>query len=96
MDGRLPVVVGREAIELYTRRNYTTGDIDLTAPKALLEEVLKSWNFIKKGRVRFNKTLDIYIDWLAEDLDEGKEAEERVNTILIGENIEIRGISIED
>ncbi len=94
--GEPPIVVGGEALEIYTQGSYTTGDIDIKAPKGILEEVLREWDFTKKGRIWFNKALDIYIDWLGESLDEGKEAEERVNTVLINDKLEIKVISIED
>lgn len=94
--GSFPIVVGGEALEIYTQGGYTTGDIDIKSPKELSEQILCEWNFIKKGRVWFNKDLDIYIDWLGEGLEEGREAEERVNTIVIDEDFEIKVISIED
>lgn len=94
--GSFPIVVGGEAVEIYTQGGYTTGDIDIKSPKELSEQILSEWNFIKRGRVWFNKELDIYLDWLGESLDEGKEAEERVNTIIIDKGLEIKVISIED
>ncbi|GAB4423948.1 MAG: hypothetical protein OHK0032_18750 [Thermodesulfovibrionales bacterium] len=89
-------MVGGLALEIYTQGSYTTGDIDLKAPKALLEEILTEWGFTKKGRVWFNEDMDIYIDWLGSNLDEGREAEERINTIIVGDGLDIRVISIED
>ncbi|MFN3481268.1 MAG: hypothetical protein ACK415_12905, partial [Thermodesulfovibrionales bacterium] len=94
--GKCPIIVGGIALEIYTQGSYTTGDIDIKAPKEILETILKEWQFIKKGRVWFNEELDIYIDWLGASLDEGKEAEERVNTIIVGDGLEINVISIED
>ncbi|GBE01879.1 hypothetical protein BMS3Bbin06_00702 [bacterium BMS3Bbin06] len=91
-----PIVVGDEAVEIYTQGGYTTGDIDLKAPKNYLEEVLSEWNFLKKGRLWFNKEMDIYIDWLGETLDEGREAEERVNSIIVADGLTINVISVED
>jgi len=94
--GRPPIVVGGEALEIYTQGGYTTGDIDIKSPKDLTEKILTTWGFIRRGRVWFNSDLDIYIDWLGEGLDEGPEAEERVNTISIGDGLEVKVISIED
>lgn len=94
--GMPPIVVGGEAVEIYTQGSYTTGDIDIKSPKSLTEEILKEWHFTKTERCWVNKKLDIFIDWLGESLDEGEEAEKRVNTIEIAEGLEIKVISIED
>ncbi|MFN3740256.1 MAG: hypothetical protein ACK4TF_06230 [Thermodesulfovibrionales bacterium] len=94
--GLPPVIVGGMAVEIYTQGSYTTGDIDLKAEKDLLEKTLTEWNFVKSGRIWFNEELDIYIDWLGSTLDEGKEAQKRVNRIIIGEGLEINVLSIED
>ena len=93
---KTPVVVGGEAVELYTQGSYTTGDIDIKSPRAATESVLKEWGFGKKGRTWFNKELDIYVDWVGAALDEGEEAENRVATIKIAKGLEIQVISIED
>jgi hypothetical protein len=94
--GNPPIIVGGEAVEIYTQGSYSTGDIDIKAPKSLTEKILSEWGFLKKGRVWFNASLDIYIDWLGESLDEGPEAERRVNTVQIGDGLEVKVISIED
>jgi len=94
--GKPLVIVGGEAVELYTQGSYTTGDIDIKSPKKLTEEILEEWGFEKSGRVWFNGELDIYIDWLGESLDEGPEAEKRINTVTVAEGIDVSVISIED
>lgn len=93
---RAPVVVGGEAVELYTQGSYTTGDIDIKSPRAATVLILKEWGFSKKGRTWFNKELDIYVDWVGASLEEGEEAEGRVTTIKVAKGLEIRVISIED
>lgn len=93
--GKEPIVVGGLAVEIYTQGSYTTGDIDIKAQGELLASILKEWGFKKTGRTWFNEELDIYIDWLGSSLDEGEEAYEKLNTVLIGE-LEIKVISIED
>ena len=93
---RAPVVVGGEAVELYTQGSYTTGDIDIKSPHAATVSILKEWGFSKKGRTWFNKELDIYVDWVGASLEEGEEAESRVTTIKVARGLEIRVISIED
>ena len=94
--GKPPVVVGGEAVELYTQGSYTTGYIDIKSPKKITEDVLREWGFEKKERTWFSKSLDIYIDWLGESLDEGPEAEKRVNRLTVADGREITIISIED
>ncbi len=91
-----PVVVGGEAVEIYTQGSYTTGDVDIKSSKKATEEILKSWGFMNLGRSWINKEIDIHIDWLGETLEEGIEAENRVNKIQIDEGLEIKVISIED
>jgi hypothetical protein len=91
-----PIVVGGEAVELYTQGRYTTGDIDIKGRKEILEAVLVDWGFVKEGRVWVSKEYDIYVDWLGGSLDEGTEAEKRTNVIAIGPGLEVRVISFED
>jgi hypothetical protein len=94
--GKQPIIVGGEAVEIYTQGSYTTGDIDIKSPLEITEAVLKEWGFVKAGRPWLNKELDIYIDWLGSSLEEGEEAEKRAAIIKITEELDIRVISIED
>jgi hypothetical protein len=91
-----PIVVGGEAVELYTQGRYTTGDIDIKGPKETLEAVLLDWGFVKEGRAWASREYDLYIDWLGGSLDEGAEAERRTNIIAIASGLEVRVISFED
>jgi hypothetical protein len=94
--GERPIIVGGEAVELYTQGRYTTGDIDLKGRKEVLEDVLAEWGFIKEGRVWASKEYSLYVDWLGSSLDEGAEAERRTNIIALDEENEIRVVSFED
>lgn len=91
-----PIVVGGEAVELYTQGRYTTGDIDIKGQKDVLDAVLRDWGFVKEGRVWSSSEYDLYIDWLGGSLDEGAEAEKRTNIIALAPGLEIRVISFED
>lgn len=91
-----PIVVGGEAVELYTQGRYTTGDIDIKGQKETLEAVLGDWGFVKEGRAWASREYDLYIDRLGGSLDEGAEAERRTNSIAIAPRLEVRVISFED
>lgn len=94
LTGKRPIVVGGEALEIYSQGNYTTGDIDLKGDKVAIETVLRRLCFIKaKGWGQ--KELDLYVEWLGNGLEEGKEAEEKTRLVeIMGRNVRL--ISIED
>lgn len=94
--GKQPIIVGGQAVEIYTQGSYTTGDIDIKSPRELTEAILTEWGFVKAGRPWLNKELDLYIDWLGSSLDEGEEAERRASIIEVTDQLDIRVISIED
>ena len=97
--GKKPIIVGGEAVEIYTQGSYTTGDIDIKTSPEIMEEILGVWGFEKvKGsrKIWFNEALDIYLDWQGTGLDEGPEAEKRVNSIRISGDMDILVISFED
>ena len=96
LGGSMPIIVGGEALELYTQGSYTTGDIDIKASLDLTKIILESWDFNKKGRTWFNKEFDLYVDWLGASLEEGDEAEKRAVTVKIIEGLEIKILSVED
>jgi hypothetical protein len=91
-----PIIVGGEAVELYTQGRYTTGDIDIKGQEETLEAVLGEWGFVKEGRAWASREYDLYVDWLGSALDEGTEAEKRTNIIAIDPGLEVRVISFED
>ena len=94
--GKQPIIVGGQAVEIYTQGSYTTGNIDVKSPLELTEVVLKEWGFVKSGRPWINKELDIYVDWLGSSLEEGDEAEKRTAIIKITDELNIRVISVEE
>jgi hypothetical protein len=94
--GKTPIIVGGQAVEIYTQGSYTTGDIDIKAPREITETILTEWEFVKVGRPWINRELDIYVDWLGSSLEEGEEAERRTAIIKITDQLDIRVLSIED
>lgn len=58
-----PIVVGGNAVEFYTRGNYTTADIDVVVVDyKKLGEILAVWGFVKKGRHWMSEEYDIVIE----------------------------------
>lgn len=92
-DKFLPVIVGGEALEIYTQGNYTTGDIDIiiNESKQTLLDVLKKWGFKEIDRFIVNEELDIYIDVCGSIFDK-----KRTNKIKLNDNITLNLISVED
>jgi len=94
-----PIVVGGEAVEFYTQGAYTTGDIDLKADFDAMQESLSLWGFQGSGankRIWISEELDLYVDWLGANLEEGIEAEARTNSIALGRGLTVRVLSFED
>ncbi|MEW6110027.1 MAG: hypothetical protein AB1632_12800 [Nitrospirota bacterium] len=111
--GRPPVVVGGEAVEIYTQGSYTTGDMDIKADYSKFSKIVAQWGFrpisgeyrksckIDKKRhgaerAWCSKEMDIYIDWLGSNLEEGQEAEKRVETVALDDELSLKVISFED
>lgn len=89
----LPIVVGGEALEIYTQGNYTTGDIDIiiNESKQSILNILKKWKFKEIDRFIVNEDLDIYIDVCGSIFDK-----KLTNKIKINDNTVITLITVED
>ncbi|MBI5416970.1 helix-turn-helix domain-containing protein [Candidatus Poribacteria bacterium] len=58
-----PIVVGGNAVEFYTLGGYASEDIDIICSDSKkLNEILKGWEFQKKGRHWFNKKYGLLIE----------------------------------
>lgn len=93
-----PIIVGGEAVEIYTQGSYTSGDIDLKASE-LLCRLLEQAGFRNNGSGNFYHTgLDIYVDWLGPNFDipGQEEVRDRALTIRLSDEEHVKVISIED
>ncbi len=91
-----PIIVGGEAVEIYTNGQYTTGDIDIKGNFASISSLLEDAGFHRNHGVFYHPDLDIAIDWLGGTLEQGQEAENKAVNIKVNEDLYIRVISVED
>lgn len=91
-----PIIVGGEAVEIYTNGQYTTGDIDIKGNLSCIAEILEDAGFHRNHGVFYHSELDLAIDWLGGNLEQGEEAENRAINIKVREKLYIRVISVED
>jgi len=91
-----PIIVGGMAVEIYTRGEYVTADIDMVyVDHGLADQILKEMGFIREGRCWYHPHLEVAVeipsDVLAGDL-------ERVNTLYTSRDKKsfVRVIGLED
>ncbi len=75
------IVVGGSAIEIYTKGELVSGDIDLVGNRAALARILESWGFARQDREWFSKEWRIAVD-LVSDLSGLTGSRTRVRTIV--------------
>ena len=74
-----PVLIGGLALSYYTREVYFTSDIDLAyADREALDAVLKSLDFVKKGRYWIQHELDMAVEVPTDELADEKSPLESV------------------
>jgi len=87
-----PVIVGGLAVEIYTRSDYTTVDIDvIISDRNLAADLLQQLGFVKAGRHLYHETLMVSIEIpnnVLEDADENRivqlELEDKQKVYVIG------------
>ncbi len=90
-----PIVVGGLAVEIYTRGQYTTVDIDLVMQRRdLAGDILSELGFIKEGRHWYSPELMVAIE-IPGNILEGADSN-RVTKILLENGRYIYVIGIED
>ncbi len=91
--GPPPIVVGGQALELYTLGQYATQDVDLVyGRRGELDRLLLSWGFERSGRHWTHNDWQIAL----EAPDETLAGDEERVTILDIEGLEVRVIGYED
>ncbi len=91
----LPIVVGGLAVEIYTRGQYTTLDIDLvTQRRDLAGEILRDLGFSKEGRHWYHSELEVAIEIPASKLEDADP--EKVTRLELPDGLHINVIGIED
>ncbi|MFB9972415.1 nucleotidyltransferase family protein [Allobacillus sp. SKP2-8] len=90
-----PIIVGGLAVEIYTRSEYTTSDIDIIfSQREIADSYLKSLGFIAEGRHWYHEELMISIEIpndMLEDADYDKVIE-----LQLENNLRVYVIGIED
>jgi hypothetical protein len=61
------IVVGGSAIEVYTRGEYVSGDLDLRADRAAVHAVLKKWGFEDRGRLWTRSDWQLAVDIVGDE-----------------------------
>lgn len=58
-----PIIVGGSALEIYTFGHYTSGDIDLVAPREWVKEILLSSGYFREeGRYFISEKLGLFVE----------------------------------
>ncbi|MUV37616.1 hypothetical protein JNUCC1_01422 [Lentibacillus sp. JNUCC-1] len=90
-----PIIVGGLAVEIYTRSEYTTLDIDLVfSQRQLADEYLEQLGFIAEGRHWYHEQLMISVE-IPDDMLEGADYN-RVIKLNLSESEHVYVIGIED
>ena len=88
-----PVVVGGLAVEIYTRGQYTTLDIDMVVPgRELVADILEKLGFLKEGRHWYHPDLEVAVE-IPGDILKGADRERVIELILpSGRSLSVIGI----
>lgn len=90
-----PISVGGLSVEIYTRSEYTTADIDIIfSQRKIADRYLKSLGFISEGRHWYHKELMISIEIPYDMLEDADDA--KVIELQLENNLHVYVIGIED
>jgi predicted nucleotidyltransferase len=94
-EAQRPIIVGGLAVEIYTRNEYTTVDIDLILSyRDKADEILTQLGFKKQGRHWFHPTLLVSVEipnFVLEDADSA-----RVLELILPDGMKVYVIGLED
>lgn len=95
LDGIKPIIVGGLAVEIYTRGQYTTQDIDLVLPRRdLANNVFLRLGFVKEGRHWFHPEIDVGIEIPGDALEDADK--DKVTKLHLPSGKYVYVIGIED
>jgi hypothetical protein len=93
---RPPVVVGGEAVEIYTKGAFVSHDVDiLSSRQALIDCLEKELGFSRIHHNFFCPEPLFAVEWQGSALEEGREAEDHVRPVVIN-GIAIHLVGMED
>ncbi|MEQ6388944.1 DUF6036 family nucleotidyltransferase [Bacillaceae bacterium S4-13-58] len=94
-EGLKPIIVGGLAVEIYTRNEYTTLDIDLIfSQRHIADKYLKRLGFKTEGRHWFHEDLLISIEIPNDMLEDADE--DRIVELELDNNLHVYVIGLED
>lgn len=90
-----PIIVGGLAVEIYTRSEYTTSDIDLIfSQRSIADKYLRLLGFVPEGRHWYHEELLVSIEIPNDMLEDADD--DRVIELELQDNLHVYVIGIED
>lgn len=90
-----PIIVGGLAVEIYTRSEYTTLDIDIiVSQRDIADNYFTLLGFIREGRHWYHKGLMISIEIPNDTLEDADD--ERVTELILRDGLHVYVIGLED
>lgn len=90
-----PIIVGGLAVEIYTRSDYTTADIDLIiSDREAVNDILLELGFVKEGRHWYHEGLLVSIEIPSDILEDADD--EKVIELYLEDGYKVFVIGIED
>jgi len=94
-NGVKPVIVGGLAVEIYTRSQYTTMDVDLIVSRRdLAKHILEQLGFVQEGRHWYHPEVDASIEIPGEQL--AGASEDKITRITLSSGRHVYVIGLED
>ncbi|UJL46447.1 hypothetical protein KFZ58_00215 [Virgibacillus sp. NKC19-16] len=95
IEGLKPIIVGGLAVEIYTRNEYTTLDIDIIfSQRDIADKYLKLLGFVSEGRHWYHDELMISVEIPNDILEDADN--ERVVDLVLKDGLHVYVIGLED